>query len=179
MGISDLWQKMSETWTSMVGLGLKKEYHITVLGGRGVGKTSLLATLYHQFLKNPDNQFNLQIIPDDHKTSLIMGDKLDELSSNAENAIITGLGQGSGDKVSYVFTLGLKGFKKNEEMKLVFNDYPGGWLRSDDKCKEITEELSASNVILWVIDAAALMVKDEKNASYFRCFNRPDLEKNY
>jgi len=153
----------------------KKQYYITVLGGRGVGKTSLLATLYKQFERLPE--INLQILPNDHRTGLIMEDKIAELEGNAANEIITGLGEGSGEKKTFIFELGLKGFQKEKEMEIRFTDYPGGWLRDEEQTNDIQKTLAISNVVLWVIDAAALMVQGENGASYFRQFNIIDTEK--
>lgn len=135
-------------------------FNITLLGGRGVGKTSLLATIYGEFEKRLSSDCGLQITLNGKN---ILHDKLTELHSALDDEIVHGIMSGDMDKKSYEFELGLS--LRPPELKLIFNDYPGGWLK-DDHNDEVRNFLRSSSVILWVIDTAALLVKGDKDQSY-------------
>ena len=140
------------------------EFQITVLGGRGVGKTSLLATVYGEFERHLTPELQLQVKPSTITVSTILNEKLGELESALDDEIVQGISAGESDKRSYEFDIGLP--LKAPDFKLVFNDYPGGWLEHKIQHKEVESFLRNSSVILWVLDAAALMVRGEKEQSY-------------
>lgn len=156
-----------------------KEYHITMLGGRGVGKTSLLATVYGEFeshIEHMDSKLALRL---NHSTSLQLNDKLSELKSTIRTNFLddyTSSG-GSGDKRSYEVDMQLSSGKKSD-MKLVFNDFPGSWYEEGDHQTEILESLASSTVVLWVLDTAALMAKGKGDESYDYMINKSGLLKN-
>jgi GTPase SAR1 family protein len=126
------------------------ELHITMLGARGVGKTSLLASVYGQFEKNIKDLY-LQLTPD-FKTSSILNDKLAELESAVADQIVTGP-TNTGEMQTFNFGIGLP--FKSPDFKLIFRDYPGGWIR--DKPEEVIKYIRKSDVIFWAVDTAALV----------------------
>jgi len=126
------------------------ELHITMLGARGVGKTSLLASVYGQFEKRVKDLY-LQLTPD-LKTSNLLNDKLAELESAVSDQIVTGP-TNTGQMQTFSFGIGLP-FKK-PDFNLIFRDYPGGWIR--DKPEEVIAYIRQSDVIFWAVDTAALV----------------------
>jgi len=123
--------------------------HITMLGARGVGKTSLLASVYSQFERHTD-QLHLQLSPD-HATSNELNDRLAALESSLDDHIVTGPSN-TGDMRTFEFGVGLP--FKTADMSLTFRDYPGAWVSSDSKA--VTDYIRMSDVIIWAIDTAAL-----------------------
>jgi len=149
--------------------------NITLLGGRGVGKTSLLATLYGQFEYYLAQGFNLQLTLD-QRTHHLLTDKLGQLQSAVEDEIVQGILTGDTDRKSYHLLLGLP--LKQPELRLILQDYPGGWLKQVERIPEVIHFLQNSSVILWVVDTAALMVRGSKQESYSTLINQPLNVKN-
>jgi hypothetical protein len=143
----------------------EKTLRVTMLGGRGVGKTSLLAAVYSQF-ENHVRELFLQLRPD-VQTSLTLTEKKQELEQ--ANDTITTLGvKGSVDMRRYSFGLGFP--YQEPEMTLHFRDYPGEWVYQ--KPEEVIQYIRESDAIWLAIDAAALM---EKKGLYHQEVNRSDL----
>ncbi|MEY3807491.1 MAG: hypothetical protein RI893_467 [Pseudomonadota bacterium] len=126
------------------------ELHITMLGARGAGKTSLLASVYGQFEKHVKDLY-LQLTPD-FKTSSVLRDKLGELESALDDLIVSGP---TGGGVMQTFNFGIGIPFKTVNFKLIFRDYPGGWVK--DKPTEVISYIKKSDVIFWAIDTAALV----------------------
>ncbi|MEY3807490.1 MAG: hypothetical protein RI893_466 [Pseudomonadota bacterium] len=148
----------------------RNKFQITVLGGRGVGKTSLLATVYGEFERHLTRGLQLQINPSTSLMRTSLSEKLGELESTLDDEIVQGISVGESDKRSYEFDVGLP--LKAPDFQLVFNDYPGGWLRDEIHYKEVEIFLRNSAVILWVLDASALLVRGDKAESYSTKINQ-------
>jgi len=132
-----------------------------MLGGRGVGKTSLLTAMYDQFNKVV-GEVNLQLTPD-RESSARLAEKLGELRSLFDDFEVTpGTGVlGTSEKQEFTFGIGKRG--KAPSLNLRFVDYPGGYIashaRQEDR-DEIHRLLKESPVVLVAIDAVALMEKE-------------------
>jgi hypothetical protein len=129
---------------------------ISMLGARGVGKTSMIAAMSDQFARvfpDPD----LQLIPSE-QTGVDLQQLLIELKRVASG------------KPGYVDTgrVGLQRTLDREEhrldlvhtptqsrVRLLWVDYPGGWL--EEKPGEVGKMLEDSAIVLVAIDAPALM----------------------
>ena len=103
---------------------------ITMLGPRGVGKTSLLASMYNEFDVAVKNIGGLTLIPST-ETSRILSERLAELKR--QTAVLSSGYDSSGTGVSgtavsreFLFELGL--IAKPMELKLIFTDFPGGFV---------------------------------------------------
>ena len=125
------------------------QLHITMLGARGVGKTSLLASVYSEFERRTSELY-LQLNPD-FATSNELNDRLAALQSSLEDHIVTGPSN-TGDMRTFEFGVGLP--FKTPDVNLTFRDYPGAWITSDPQ--SVTEFIRSSDVIIWAIDTAAL-----------------------
>lgn len=143
---------------------------ITLLGPRGVGKTSLLASMYNEFDAAVQNIGGLTLVPST-ETSRILSERLAELKrqtdvlSSAYDSGGTGV---SGTAVSreFLFELGL--IAKPMELKLIFNDFPGGFVANQPQT--VLNFIHEADVIALVIDAPALM---EQKGRWHETVNSP------
>ena len=127
-------------------------FNIAMLGGSGVGKTSLLTAMYDRFDHNV-GQTNLQLTPD-LEGNAILGECFAELRSMFECFEPVGQGiQGSSEERRFRFELGKRG--KRPSFRLYFIDYPGGYLI--DRPQKVLEFIKESPVIIIAIDTPALM----------------------
>lgn len=157
----------------MFGFGTEK-FHITMLGARGVGKTSLLSSLYNQF-ETINTQTDLTLIPDNF-TSAKLGECLAELKTLTENFIIT-YGKGTEKAIEYLLSLSERG-KKKSFSDLYFHDYPGGYIgvnATEDQRKIVENLLRKSECTLVAIDAPALMETDECGRIWHETVNCPQV----
>jgi GTPase SAR1 family protein len=158
------------------------EYSITMLGARGVGKTSLLSALYHQF--ELVDKTNLQLIADvKDATSARLTETLGRLKTLPLQFTIRP-GTGTEEALKYLFSLyDLKDPRdrikeKNKKLlcKLRFHDYPGGYLSSnatDEQREYVSNLVKNSQAVLVTIDAPAMMEKDEDDNNWHDFVNRP------
>lgn len=155
-----------------------QELQITMLGPRGVGKTTLLTALYEQFESNIGST-NLQLTPDD-ESSAILQDNLVDLKTLLDVFEARGRMGIQGTEAiagpdslrSFVFGLGKKGEKPS--LQLRFCDYPGGYHEakaSPEEKKFIKELLRESVAVIIAIDAPALM--EDKKGILHEKINRP------
>lgn len=134
---------------------------ITMLGARGVGKTSLLTAMYQQF-DHTVGVTNLQLIPD-LESAAILSERLAELKSLLDYfESTTGQGIASSQKErSFLFGVGRQG--KSPSLELRFVDYPGEYhsaaAHSHDRERAL-RLVRDSRVVLLAIDAPALMEED-------------------
>jgi len=139
--------------------------NVTMLGPRGVGKTSLLAAMYDQFEKVSQD---LQLVPDEDIKSILEG-RLKELKNLAGDSIIIRDGViKTDDPRSFRFELGETGTKASLEIN--FQDYPGEYLNKSGKLEEVKGFIRDSAAVLIPIDTPALM---ERKGKYHDQFNQP------
>ncbi len=147
-----------------------QEYRITLLGPTGVGKTSLLTSMYYLFEHaNLGIEHALQLTPE-LESSAIINRQLEALKCLQEKFEATGGVASTADEKEFIFELGRTA--KTPELKLIFKDYPGGWLVEPGKLEQVKEYLKTSEVIIVAIDAAALM-EAEGGISYNEDINKP------
>ena len=144
---------------------MPKELKVTMLGHRGVGKTSLLTAMYEQF-DNTIGEAGLQLIPDPESSALLQ-ERLGELKALLDDFEATGGLEGTENPQSFKFNLGKQGFPPS--LQLIFEDFPGGYLDGKDEefVKKVMHECVA---VLVAIDAPALM---EANGKWNDLMNKP------
>jgi len=144
---------------------MPSEIKITMLGHRGVGKTSLLTAMYEQFDSTIGNA-GLQLTPDLESSELLQ-QRLGELKGLFGNFDATGGLEGTENPQSYHFGLGKIGSKPS--LNIVFQDFPGGYLveKGGEFVKQVMNE---SIAVLIAIDAPALM---EDNGKWSELMNKP------
>ena len=148
----------------------EKEINVLMLGHRGVGKTTILASLYYEFSKNLFNKSislradsntreNLSKASTDLKEQL----QLDDFIFEHKLKGTTGINR-------YNFYLEDK--EKTKIVDLKFTDIAGGdVIGNTDK---IGVEIKKSDIILIPIDATAMIEKDEEGVNYHDRINKPE-----
>ncbi len=132
----------------------------TILGPSGVGKTSLMATMYD----NVREMFNgtlLSIRPSSNSNQRInraVAEMNAALTPNVEFEPVLG----TSEAIEYSFSVGMNG---NYYIECAFKDFPGGWLSDDiDKFEnEIQPWLNESQILVLPVDASLVMQYNKKD----------------
>ncbi|MEQ8757069.1 MAG: hypothetical protein RID09_26580 [Coleofasciculus sp. G1-WW12-02] len=157
---------------------MPKELNITMLGASGVGKTTLLTSMYEQF-EATSRQANLQLKPDIETAailerylaqlkSLTYEFKADERTKGIRGTLAVA---GPESLPSYRFDLGLN--DKKDYLRLQFRDYPGGYILPSDVAgrRFVQKMLRECAAVIVAIDTPALM---ELNGRWHEVRNKPD-----
>jgi len=134
---------------------MQKPTTMMMLGPDAVGKTTLLATMYHEFYNQSD--FELTTSEDTHQN---LQEAYQKLSSIITQPTFTPTGQllkGTAGIVEHRFEIQFLG---KTELELVFYDIAGGVIRAENNnrdYKEFKHKLEEATVILIVIEAPALI----------------------
>ena len=156
---------------------MNQELKITMLGASGVGKTTLLTSMYEQF-EATSKQANLHLKPD-IETAAILEKYLGQLKSltyefkaDERKKGIRGTAATAGPESlpSYIFDLGRK---EKPSLRLLFRDYPGGYVLPSDVAgrKFVHKLLRECAAVVIAIDSPAIM---ELNGRWHQLRNRPD-----
>lgn len=141
------------------------ELKITMLGARGVGKTSLLTAMYEQ-LDKTIGATGLQVVPNP-ETSARLQKQLGELKALLDDFEATGGLEGTEEPQYFYFDL--RQPNRPPSLRLTFQDFPGGYL---DKNPDFVEQAMTECVaVLIAIDTPALM---EENGRWNDSFNKPN-----
>lgn len=132
----------------------------TILGPSGVGKTSLMATMYDN-VKEMFNGTLLSIKPSSDSNQRIkraVAEMNAALSPDAEFEPRPG----SSEAIEYSFSIGMS---DNYYIECAFRDFPGGWLSDNiDKFEsEIKPWLNESQVLILPVDASMIMQYNKKD----------------
>jgi len=141
---------------------------VSMLGGTGVGKTSLLAAMYEQLQANID-EVGLQLTPDP-ESSARLGESLTQLKKQAFSFRFEGGITGTSHKEEFAFELGQVG--QQATLQLRFIDYPGGYIATKEKGGKIEDVyyfIKNSRCVIIAIDSCALM---EENGKYNETINK-------
>lgn len=143
---------------------MPSELKITMLGHRGVGKTSILTAMYEQF-ESTIGETGLQLTPD-AESSALLSKRLGELKALLNDFEAAGGLEGTEEPQSFKFGLGKLGGKPN--IQLIFQDFPGGYLQNHLEFVENAVKECAA--VLIAIDTPALM---ENNGRWHDLINNP------
>lgn len=145
-----------------------KELKITMLGASGVGKTTLLTSMYEKF-ESIAQEANLQLIADT-ETKKTLEDNLQRLKSlgqefkaderDKKGIVGTAAMAGPDSLPKFIFDLGKK--EQKPELRLVFRDYPGGYISSTDIAgrRFVQDLLRDCDVVIIAIDTPPMMEQD-------------------
>lgn len=144
----------------------KSRLNVTMLGARGVGKTTLLASVYNEF-DSAVKDIGLTLTPNP-ETSGILQQRLAELKRQTEVFSATGGIDGTNNPKDFIFDLGMIG--KSPELRLVFKDFPGGYIKENPG--KVKTYLDQADVILLAIDAPAMI---EAKGMWHEKINAPQM----
>ncbi len=145
---------------------------ITFVGARGTGKTSLMASMYHELKEKEVSSFSVTT-----ETGRILqetyGEMLEMIEETPLNDIVENVGiAGNTGRDAYMF----EGRESMDDMQFIFpfefTDMPGGWYTDGpDHEEEVKNILLESSASFLVVDAPALFkggsvhVKDNKTTA--------------
>jgi hypothetical protein len=148
--------------------------HVTMIGPRGVGKTSLLASLYDQF-QAVCGEANLVMTADEDTRGVLQHyrEQLNEFAGGRPGSTRTSRGiEGNLAFREHRILLGTGG-RREPQIMLCFHDVPGEALTSGTAMTaELVDKLERSAVLFLAIDTPALM---ERDGRYHHEINKPRL----
>ena len=157
------------------------EINVVMLGPRRSGKTSMLTAMYERFenallAEQISEQMALTASPN---TAQVLGDNYRKLIEQIRDGKdIAEAITGDSDARSYQFELKRSIAADDVQIRLSFQDYPGGWLmsgrnnKSDPHYQQVLSFVKKSEIVLVAVDAPYLM---EANGEYHQRRNIPDL----
>lgn len=153
---------------------------VAMLGASGTGKTSLVASMYSDFVSGVYDT-GLTLEPQDETTAFWLHERRAELERIARDIRLREPGI-PGGRESRDLVLSLRrtaGGGERESLRIRFTDYPGGWLFGDPTQRppaagshqeELEQRMSDSQVLLVAVDTPALMWDDGR---HHQAFNSP------
>jgi GTPase SAR1 family protein len=134
-----------------------------MVGPDGVGKTTLLATMYHQLSQLIDSShFNLTASADTAKDLFEAYEKLSSILTQPTFTPTGPLLRGTAGIIERQFSIF---FKQKRELELIFCDIAGGLIRAEREnhpdFQYLTTQLEQSSIIINVIDGSALVESEE------------------
>ncbi|MEA3314385.1 MAG: hypothetical protein U9Q30_00835 [Campylobacterota bacterium] len=144
----------------MIGFNKETTINITMIGASGVGKTTLLTSMYNEFNRDFSYGNHLKLTADED-TQMKLDKKLSMLVSqiNDDDIVMTPQLEGTDKVEEFKFVLS-RHIKSKERLNLLFRDFPGGYLKTQrNKVREIIEK---SQIILIPIDTSALMEEQSR-----------------
>ena len=152
------------------------ELQIAMLGASGVGKTTLLTSMYEQF-EETTREVNIQLKPANPYTEQTLQKYLKQLRSLAETFEAkeglrgTAATAGPNSIKPFNFTIGKKADKPS--LQLCFRDYPGGYISSQDITEKryVRKLLEQSAAVVVAIDTPAIM---EVKGKWHQLRNKPN-----
>jgi len=159
------------------------EIKVAMLGPRRAGKTSMLTAMYERFeqsLLQENIEQELKIVPDRNTMSVLMNNYKELADVIMKGGNISSAILGDSEEHEYTFAVKNKGQETTGKTlaKIVFKDYPGGWLTSDRDSadyKKVISFLREAHIVLVAVDTPYLM---EENGQYNDLRNMPEHIKN-
>ncbi|MDR1924698.1 MAG: hypothetical protein LBQ66_10005, partial [Planctomycetaceae bacterium] len=143
---------------------------VIMVGPRGVGKSSMLASISSQLKDTLDKLGYVSEVPD------ALTDKLKELKSlaSSDSVIPPVDAQLLPSANETVYEIALRHSKETYvDLSCRFIDVPGGWYDPNDgNYSKVEEHLRGADVSFWCIDTVALI---HNNGQYHDVLNKPDL----
>ena len=141
---------------------------ILMLGPSGVGKTTVLAGLFHEYQQNQELE-GIKLYTDS-KTESELLKRLDELREeiNSKELVVEKKLESTQNDILYKFYLADTKNSKNK-IEINFTDIRGGDVT--DNLEKVREKLKNTDVIIIPIDSAALMEEDDFGKNYADTIN--------
>lgn len=157
------------------------EIRVAMLGPRRAGKTSMLSAMFERF----ENALIAEQVSDkvwltaDPDTSKVLSDNYKELIETIrQGGNIAGAITGDSEAHAYGFDLKKKASDDQVQIRLRFQDYPGGWLMAGERdpdnpdYKQVVSFVREAQVLLVAVDAPYLM---EDGGKWHERRNLPSL----
>jgi hypothetical protein len=132
-----------------------------MVGPDGVGKTTLLATMYHELSRvDNDSPFTLMATADTHQDLQAAYEKLTTIITQPTFTPTGPLLKGTAGIIERQFQLL---FKRKPELDFIFCDIAGGIIRAEETNQDVIDfktRLNQATVIINVIDGSALVEGD-------------------
>ena len=150
---------------------------ITMVGPTGVGKTSLLASMYHRIKPELDDlgcTFTAGPGCENELTESV--EALAELATGQGKRVNLDLGvKPSSGRHEYDFKLHVRGEATIPNVDLRFVDLPGGWYTGQGAFLEADQCILESNCVIIAVEAWALMEDPQKDGigKYHKKINKP------
>lgn len=157
------------------------EIRVAMLGPRRAGKTSMLSAMFERF----ENALIAEQVSDkvwltaDPDTSKVLSDNYKELIETIRRGgNIAGAITGDSEAHTYGFDLKKKASDDQIQIRLRFQDYPGGWLMAGERnpdnpdYKQVVSFVREAQVLLVAVDAPYLM---EDGGKWHERRNLPSL----
>ena len=150
-----------------------KEIITTMLGASGVGKTTLLTSMYEQ-LEEISQEVNLKLEADTETEGLLnenlekLKSLADELKAEERKKGISGTSAPAGPESLPKFTFNINEAGSKTKLRLLFRDYPGGYVSPTDPVGRdfVKKLLRESAAVIIAIDTPAMVeptvIKGEK-----------------
>ncbi|GAA0393177.1 hypothetical protein Acor_63380 [Acrocarpospora corrugata] len=144
---------------------------VTMLGAVGVGKTTLLASMYERF-GSVIGGTDLAVGPADRGTTVVLAGYINDLRRVTSTVRAQDGLAGTGDVREYLFKVGRKG--REPLFDLRFTDYPGKYLINPnaDGGDKLGRALNRADVVVVAIDTPSLM---ERQRRFHDLINTPML----
>lgn len=152
--------------------------HVTFVGCRGCGKTSLMASMFNEIQKK-----RISCVTADPTTMCILSDSYADMLRMLEDAEENGTAEPTLSATEHSTEFNFTGtsiqeasFKtKSFRYPFVFTDLPGNWYAGEKAAtaeteKKVADYIGRASVCLLTIDAPALMYGEKTH----RAYNRPD-----
>lgn len=155
------------------------EIKVAMLGPRRAGKTSMLTAMYERFeqsLFQESIDRELKIIPDDYTMEVLLKNYKELESVIMKGGNISSAILGDSEEHEYSFSIKNRVQADNGKTlaKIIFKDYPGGWLTSDKNSSDYQKVISflrEAHIVLIAVDTPYLM---EEDGQYNELRNIPD-----
>ena len=171
LGFENVFEKIRGKQTNPPRLTMR----CCMLGARGVGKTSVITSMYNKH-KKAISDTDLFLFPDD-QTETVLDNKNNDLGRmfrglHREREVVRPDEAGGiapdYTSSSFQFTYGLHAGKVNIDLEII--DYPGEYLRKEPET--VAAFINQADAILIAIDTPCLM---EENGRFHEGKNRPEL----
>jgi hypothetical protein len=144
--------------------GFDAKFEITMLGAKGVGKTSMIAAMWHEFDRLCEDS-SLELLPNPQTEEELQArlKELQSVGSSAERVVQVTEGiQASVEPVAYQLTL--KHLVCRSQFNILFHDIPGGWMdQRKQKFHRCVTKLKGARIILVAISVPSLMDSTDRN----------------
>lgn len=145
------------------------EVRVAMLGPRRAGKTSMLSAMYERFentLITEQVAGKVWMTADADTSHTLSANYMELIDTILKGGNIAGAITGDSEAHTYGFSLKKNANDQEPQIRLVFQDYPGGWLMAGESSPDspeyaqVLEFVRSAHILLVAVDAPYLMEED-------------------